>query len=233
MYYWLAQLLLLRNKSFGVLKKEVSMSPLFGGKDDEMKKVGEDMQKLSEQIGALQQKLAAKTSEADSLRTQAAQNASASAALKDAEAQMQALRNQLKDMQNKPAQSATTSADLDAAHAQIQALQSQLSALQQSAGTKVTEGGSIGTKSVPASSAVAGGLAAGSSAWVTRAGGLPLRLRSGPSLSESVIDRLQPGTQMTLLNGPQQADGHAWWHIRTTNGKEGWVAGEDLRTQPD
>jgi hypothetical protein len=208
------------------------MAPLFGGNDD-MKKVGEDMQKLSEQIGALQQKLAAKTSEADSLRAQAAQGAGASVALEDAEAQMQVLRNQLKDIQNKPVQSATASADLDAAHAQIQALQSQLSALRQSANTKPVDGISIGTKSVAASSAVAGGLAAGASAWVTRAGGLPLRLRSGPSLSESVIDRLQPGTQMTLQDGPKQADGHGWWHIRTTDGKEGWVAGEDLRTQPD
>ncbi len=208
------------------------MAPLFGESND-MKAVGEDMQKLSEQIGALQQKLAAKTSEADSLRTQAAQGAGASVALEDAEAQMQVLRDQLKDMQNKPAQSAVSSADLDAAHAQIQALQSQLSALQQSAGSKVANGISIGTKSVAASSAVAGGLAAGVSAWVTRAGGLPLRLRSGPSLNESVIDRLQPGTQMTLQDGPRDADGHAWWHIRTEEGQEGWVAGEDLRTQPD
>jgi uncharacterized protein YhaN len=209
------------------------MSPLFGGNNDDMKKVGEDMQKLSEQIGALQQKLAAKTSEADSLRTQAAQGAGATVALQDAEAQMEVLRNQLKEMQSKPAQNPAASADLDAAHAQIQALQSQLAALQQSAGSKVSEGVSIGTKSVAGATATPGGLAAGVSAWVTRAGGLPLRLRSGPSLSESVIDRLQPGTQMTLQDGPRDADGHAWWHIRTADGQEGWVAGEDLRTQPD
>jgi len=198
-----------------------------------MKKVGEDMQKLSEQIGALQQKLAAKTSEADSLRTQAAQGAGASVALEDAQAQMDVLRNQLKDMQNKPAQNPTASADLDAAHAQIQALQTQLSALQQPASGKSGEGISVGTKSVAPSSAAPGGLTVGASAWVTRAGGLPLRLRSGPSLSGDVIDRLQPGTQMTLKDGPRNADGHAWWHIRTEDAQEGWVAGEDLRTQPD
>jgi len=208
------------------------MSPLFGGNNDDMKKVGEDMQKLSEQIGALQQKLATKTSEADNLRTQAAQGAGATVALQDAEAQMEVLRNQVKEMQNKPAQNAVASADLDAAHAQIQALQSQLASLQQSAG-KSGEGITVGTKSVAASNPVAGGLAAGASAWVTRAGGLPLRLRSGPSLSESVVDRLQPGSQMTLQDGPRDADGHAWWHIRTADGQEGWVAGEDLRTQPD
>jgi uncharacterized protein YhaN len=209
------------------------MSPLFGGNNNDMKQVGEDMQKLSEQIGALQQKLAAKTSEADSLRTQAAQGAGATVALQDAEAQMEVLRNQLKEMQSKPAQNPAATADLDAAHAQIQALQSQLAELQQSAGSKSGEGMSIGTKSVASTTAAPGELAAGVSAWVTRAGGLPLRLRSGPSLNDGVIDRLQPGTQMTLQDGPRDADGHAWWHIRTTDGQEGWVAGEDLRTQPD
>ena len=209
------------------------MSPLFGGNNDDMKKVGEDMQKLSEQIGALQQKLAAKTSEADSLRTQAAQGAGATVALAGCRGPDGGAAQPAEGNADKPAKAQPASADLDAAHAQIQALQSQLSALQQSAGSKSGEGISIGTKSVTTSSAVPGGLAAGASAWVTRAGGLPLRLRSGPSLSESVIDRLQPGSQMTLQDGPRNADGHAWWHIRTTDGKEGWVAGEDLRTQPD
>src|SRR5687768_11547463 len=128
------------------------MSPLFGGNKDEMKQVGEDMQKLSEQIGALQQKLSAKTAEADSLRTQAAQGAGATVALQDAEAQMEVLRNQLKEMQNKPAQNAATSAELDAARAQIQALQSQLATLQQSATSKSSEGISVGTKSTATSS---------------------------------------------------------------------------------
>ena len=212
--------------------------PLFGESND-MKQVGADMQKLSEQIGALQQKLAAKTTEADGLRTQAAQSAGASVALEDSQAQMEVLRNQLADMQKQQQGTTEHAAELQQAHAQVEALQSQLTALQQSAGGKSGEGISVGTKSVAESStvavniAVAGGLAAGVSAWVTRAGGLPLRLRSGPSLSESVLDRLEPGTQMTLQDGPRDADGHAWWHIRTEDGKEGWVAGEDLRTQPD
>jgi hypothetical protein len=188
------------------------MSPFFGNKDDEMKKVGEDMAKLSEQIGALQQQLNAKTKEADSLRTQAAQNAGASAELKDAQAQIEVLRNQLADMKKQQQASAAAPAAAPAP--------------QQSTGTKVG-GVSLGTSST------AGGLAVGASAWVTRAGGLPLRLRSGPGLDERILDRLQPGTQMTLQEGPSQSDGHAWWRIRTSDGREGWVAGEDLRTQPD
>jgi predicted RNase H-like nuclease (RuvC/YqgF family) len=206
------------------------MSPLFGGNDD-AKKIGEDMQKLSEQIGALQQQLAKKTSEADTLRTQAAQGASASAALKDAQAQMQALRDQLAAMQKQQSQGAAANAELQQAHAQVEALQQQLNALQQAGKAQESQGRPTGVSSVSATSA--GGLAAGTNAWVTRAGGLPLRLRSGPSLEGSVVDRLQPGTQMTLIAGPQHADGHAWWHIRTTDGREGWVAGEDLRSQPD
>jgi uncharacterized protein YhaN len=220
------------------IKKEWIMSPLFGGNDDQMKKVGEDMQKLSEQIAALQQQLRAKTTEADSLRSQVAQSAGASTALQDAQKQMQTLRDQLKDMQAKQTQTTSSSADLAAAQAQIQALQGQLSALQQSHGSKVSESSSSGVSTsaatAPAATApAAGGLAAGSSAWVTRAGGLPLRLRSGPDLSAQILDRLQPGTKMTLKEGPQQADGHAWWNIRTDDGREGWVAGEDLRSQPD
>jgi hypothetical protein len=38
---------------------------------------------------------------------------------------------------------------------------------------------------------------------------------------------------MTLLEGPQAANGLNWWRVRTVGGREGWVAGEELRTQPD
>jgi hypothetical protein len=203
------------------------MASLFGNKDD-MKQVGEDMQKLSEQIGALQQQLSAKSKEADSLRSQLSQNAGNPAALQQAQAQIESLRSQLADMQKQQGTS-TNDAALQQAHSQIQALQQQLTALQQQ---HTSSGTASQSQSVGASNA-AGGLSAGASAWVTRAGGLPLRMRSGPGLNQSVIDRLQPGTQMTLQDGPRQSDGHAWWHIRTTDGREGWVAGEDLRTQPD
>src|SRR5689334_1511571 len=109
----------------------------------------------------------------------------------------------------------TNDAALQQAHSQIQALQQQLTALQQqnAPSEKASQSLSGGAGSA------AGGLSAGASAWVTRAGGLPLRMRSGPGLSQSVIDRLQPGTQMTLQDGPHQSDGHAWWHIRTTDGR--------------
>jgi uncharacterized protein YgiM (DUF1202 family) len=206
---------------------------LFGGKKDDandeaMKKMGEQMQKLSEMIGELQQKLAAKTAEADGLRTQAAHSSANEVALKDAQAQMEVLRNQINDLQSQ--------AQKQAAAAQAAAAQpaTQASAPAAPAGTAAGHSVGGGMKQVlSADEPATGGLAAGATAYVTRAGGLALRLRSGPSLNDSVKGSLPPGTQMTLLDGPRQADGHGWWHIRTADGREGWVAGEDLRTQPD
>jgi uncharacterized protein YgiM (DUF1202 family) len=60
-----------------------------------------------------------------------------------------------------------------------------------------------------------------------------LRRRNGPSLNSRVIDGISPGTRLTLVEGPVSADGHSWWNIRTTDGREGWVAGEELVTSPD
>lgn len=191
----------------------------FGGKDDEMKKIGEQMRNLSEQIGKLQQELIAKN------------------------AQVTDLQSKL-DESLRQGKSVNTN-DLDKARDQVRELQDQLTAIktQQEAaasavagkatesGTSVAEAGSRGVETERV--ATPGGLAVGATAYVTRAGGLPLRLRSGPSLNDSILDRLQPGTQMTLQEGPHSADGHNWWKIQTTDGRQGWVAGEDLRTQAD
>ena len=190
---------------------------LFGNNNDEMKKVGEDMQKLSEQIGELQKKLSDKTAEADGLRKQAAAAAGSSVALEDAQSEIEVLRKQLAEMKTANERAARAPAVLEGMSKQAAP-----------ASAPASEG--VKTASAPAAP---GGLTVGKQAWVTRAGGLPLRLRTAPSLSAEIRDRLQPGTEMTLLSGPQQADGHGWWNIRTTDGREGWVAGEDLRTQAD
>jgi hypothetical protein len=76
-------------------------------------------------------------------------------------------------------------------------------------------------------------LAVNCDAWVTRTGGLVLRMRAGAGTSQSIIARLPVGTQMKLLEGPQPANEHNWWRVLTIGGREGWVAGEELRTQPD
>ncbi len=179
------------------------MAPLFG-ESDEMKKVGEDMQKLSEQIAKLQQQLAAKTAEANSLRTQAARGTGNAVALEDANAQLEVLRNQLAEL--KSMASATPSAATTSAPA---------------------------PSAANVSAAAPRRLEVGATAWVTQAGGLPLRLRSGASLEADIIDRLKPGTQLTLIEGPIFDTGHSWWRINTADGRHGWVAGDQLVMQPD
>lgn len=77
-------------------------------------------------------------------------------------------------------------------------------------------------------------VAVGCEAWVTRGGGLQLRMRSsGAILANNIIARLPIGTQMTVLEGPSPADSFTWWRVRTIGGQEGWVAGENLVPQPD
>jgi hypothetical protein len=196
------------------------MAPLFG-ESDKMKQMGEQMQNLSEQIGALQQQLAQKNAEVAGLQEQLKQPKSAAPdsgdamQLQRAQNEIASLKQNLDMLQAQAKQAATTSG-----------AQTSSVATNAPSGTKSGAGLNVAPPS-------AHSLSIGSSAWVTRAGGLPLRLRSAPSLEGNILDRLAPGTQMTLLAGPQDASGHSWWQIRTTDGREGWVAGEDLRVEPD
>ncbi len=225
------------------------MSPLFGNRDDEekIKNLVEGAQKLSDQIVALQKQVNEKNTQLENLQKAQSQNSAQTTAdaakLKEAQTQAQALQRQLTQLQSQnSSQTTADAAKLKEAQAQVQALQRQVTELHSKQGATpqapppaggLSKQGAAPQASGQSKAVGAGGLAVGASAWVTRAGGLPLRLRSGPSLEGQILDRLTPGTQMTLLEGPQQADGHAWWHIRTTDNREGWVAGEDLRTQPD
>lgn len=193
---------------------------IFGGKkDDEMKKISENMQNLSNQIATLKQQLVAKDNLVSELQQQlatvTAQAAKGTQGADALQAQIKQLQQQLASAQaERDAETQANEMILKDAQAQMEAMRKQMEAMQ-------TE------------EAAPGGLAVGASAWVTREGGLPLRLRAGPGLQASVLGQLPPGTRMTLLAGPQQEDGYSWWNIRVEDGREGWVAGNDLRTQPD
>ena len=76
-------------------------------------------------------------------------------------------------------------------------------------------------------------LAIGCDAWVTREGRLVLRMRAAPGTSAEILNRLPVGAQMTLTKGPQPADDYTWWKVTTPGGQEGWIAGEQVRLQPD
>jgi tetratricopeptide (TPR) repeat protein/uncharacterized protein YgiM (DUF1202 family) len=54
-------------------------------------------------------------------------------------------------------------------------------------------------------------------------GGDRLNLRSEPSLDAEIVDRLELGDLVTLLEGPYKEDGLAWWRVRNNAGIEGWA----------
>lgn len=60
-------------------------------------------------------------------------------------------------------------------------------------------------------------------AHIISAAGDNLNLRAGPSLSDTVLAKLHTGAQITLLEGPVEADGYQWWKMRSEDGLEGWA----------
>lgn len=69
---------------------------------------------------------------------------------------------------------------------------------------------------------VANKLQAGQQARVSRRDN-PLAMRSEPSWNAEIIDRLEHGTLITLLDEPVEADGFRWWPVGLDSGRIGWV----------
>lgn len=82
------------------------------------------------------------------------------------------------------------------------------------------------TPSPTATAQPAATLQAGGTALIQTTGGDVLNVRGGPGRGFSVVTRLPGGTPVSLLEGPQDADGFRWWRIRTADGIEGWVVDE-------
>jgi len=218
--------------------------------DDKEKQIQETIKNLTEQIGSLRQELQAKNTQIESLQDQAktgAQSATATATQQAQELQhqidtlkrqlnaaqvsgqsvneaSQAAQKQILDLQNKLNEA---NADKDK---QLSDLQAKLAASASAAGATAPAAAQAAAVSETAQAA---SLAVGGQAWVTKEGGMNLRMRSGAGLEHGVLGSLPPGTAMTLLDGPQSADNYSWWHIRTSDGREGWVAGQDLRPFKD
>ncbi len=76
-------------------------------------------------------------------------------------------------------------------------------------------------------------LTIGYTAQIQEVPGTTLRLHTGPDQDTEMLDGLAPSTQLTLLEGPITADTCTWWRVRTTDGREGWVAGEHLVAPPE
>jgi uncharacterized protein YgiM (DUF1202 family) len=64
----------------------------------------------------------------------------------------------------------------------------------------------------------------GETAEVFTTGGDSLNMRAEPNTNAEIIDRLELGELVTLLQGPYKEDGgYAWWRIRNNEGLEGWA----------
>ncbi len=76
---------------------------------------------------------------------------------------------------------------------------------------------------VPATPTTAEGLRPNGQAQVVNLGGATLLGRSGPGINEPVQTRFAEGSQVTILEGPVEADGYVWWRIENETGS-GWSA---------
>ncbi len=87
-------------------------------------------------------------------------------------------------------------------------------------------GESSGPRSAPAS------LSVGADATIATTDGDALNMRSGPGTSFAIVAKVQAGTTVRLLEGPQPANGFTWWRVRVPSGQEGWVveSAENVRT---
>ncbi|WP_129671870.1 SH3 domain-containing protein [Candidatus Chloroploca sp. Khr17] len=65
-------------------------------------------------------------------------------------------------------------------------------------------------------------LAVGRTARIVNLNGTVLRARASPGLTE-VVARLPDASEVTLVEGPVEADGYVWWRVEAAAGT-GWVA---------
>lgn len=195
------------------------------GKDDkaEQQRIGATIKNLSDRIGALQTELNARNKQVEDLtnklvveqqknlaaanveRAQQDDIAATEMVLKDTQQQVRDLEKLIGELST-----AVKQAEAGAATAQAEAEEARQEAAE-----------------------LSGGLKAGITAYVQKAGGKNLRLRNAPGLNSQVLGSLGPGTALHLLEGPTVDDGYQWWHIRAEDGREGWVAGQELVTTPE
>lgn len=181
----------------------------------EQEKLGKAMQSLSDQIAALQQQGKGKDGEIAKLQEDLARAQALAGSGDQAKKQLQ------------DAQAAIAVADADR-----QAHQMMLADAQKQIADLNAKLADLKANATEAQAYIAG-LGVGAAAWVREEGGKNLRRRSAPGTSSDVLDTLPPGTQVALLEGPTEADGYHWWKVRIGDGREGWVAGEELVVKPE
>lgn len=73
----------------------------------------------------------------------------------------------------------------------------------------------------------------GATVIVQGTGGAGLNVRGEPSTRGQVVTSAKDGDELTVIAGPEEADQHTWWRVRTANGKEGWASQRYLELKAD
>jgi len=83
---------------------------------------------------------------------------------------------------------------------------------------------------VPPAAAVRpeGPFVAGARVHIVDTGGTGARFRSGPGTNFLTLAILEDGTQMRVVEGPEDADARVWWRLELEDGTVGWIAQELL-----
>lgn len=80
----------------------------------------------------------------------------------------------------------------------------------------------------PTGAATPGEIGPGARVAVTGTQGSGLNLRTEPGTGAEVVINAPEGAVLTVVEGPQEADGYVWWKLRTDEGEEGWGAADWL-----
>jgi hypothetical protein len=84
----------------------------------------------------------------------------------------------------------------------------------------------------PPAPAVPGAFRIGQRVEVFGTEGQGIRFRTGPGLNYITTTILQDGVVLTVVGGPEEADGFTWWRLQMDTGAVGWAAGGNLRPAP-
>ena len=59
--------------------------------------------------------------------------------------------------------------------------------------------------------------------------GQGLSFRSGAGVKFAILTVLQDGDVLTVVGGPEKADGFNWWHLQAADGTIGWTIAKNLQ----
>ncbi len=76
--------------------------------------------------------------------------------------------------------------------------------------------------------AAAGKFTIGQTVIVTGTGKDKLSLRAGPGTDYKRVRVVKDGVKLTVIGGPEEADGFTWWQLKTPKGYVGWAVQDYL-----